>query len=444
MTASRGRRLVVAGLLVFVVTVGASAALAAPSGGPAPALDDDRPTLVGSQGGGTGWHRFGSVYLLDGSDVAWTEGSADSYFDVQRLDDGRVLAGFMDSGYTDCGPYDAPCTHTGFRIVDPDAADGPAVVDEYGFPVRTDSNSEVHDAEPLPGGGFLVTDMEHERLLIVENGSAVWSWNASTVYDAPADPTTTDWLHINDADRIGDGRFLVSVRNANQLLIVERTDDGGRVVETVNADDGGSDASCVGNGQLRDTDGDGDVQCGDPDVLNHQHNPQWLGDGAVVVADSDNDRVVELHRTESGEWEVAWVRTGAAGAAFHWPRDADRLPNGHTLVTDTLNKRLVELGENGSVVWSYRTERIPYEADRVPRELVGGVDADLPRASGDATDPVDATPDAGVPVLSTLVVGLRAAAPWAPVWFAETQVGLTLVSLALVVGGGVVAVRDRR
>ncbi|MFC7135595.1 aryl-sulfate sulfotransferase [Halobaculum litoreum] len=168
------------------------------------------------------------------------------------------------------------------------------MAEEYGFPVRTETNSEIHDAEPLPGGGFAMTDMDHERILIVEDGAVTWTWNASTLYDAPADPTRTDWLHINDIDRIGDGRFLVSVRNANQLVIVERTDDGGsEVVEIVNADEAGSsDASCTGNGQLRDTDGDGDVRCGDPSILDHQHNPQWLGDGAVLVADSDNDRVV--------------------------------------------------------------------------------------------------------------------------------------------------------
>ena len=445
MTASRARRLVLAGVLLFVVTVGASAAFAAPAA-QSPDSDTDgqvRKTLVGSQGGGPGWHRFGSVYLLNGSQVAWSEGSADSYFDVQRLDDGRVLAGFMDSGYEECGPYDSPCTHTGFRIIDPNATGGPAVVEEYSFPVRTESNSEVHDAEPLPGGGYVFTDMDRERVAIVENGSIVWSWNASTLYDAPADPTRTDWLHINDVDRIGDGRFLVSVRNANQLVVVERTDDGGsEVVEVINADDGGSDASCTSGGQLRDTDGDGDVRCGDPDVLNHQHNPQWLGDGAVLVADSDNDRVVELHRTESGEWEPAWVRSEAGGAELRWPRDADRLPNGNTLITDTLNKRLVELDDQGEVVWEYRTERIPYEADRVPRELTGGSGVDLPRMTADGS--VDGDAGGRVPVLSTLVVGLRAVAPWAPVWFAETQIGLTLVSLALVIAGAAVAVRDRR
>ncbi|WP_313694043.1 hypothetical protein [Halorarum halobium] len=444
MTPDRGTWLVLAGVLLFGLTVGVSGTLATDRAGtpaePGVGENTSHETLVGSQGGGTGWHQYGSVYLLNGSDVAWREASADSYFDVQRLEDGTVLAGFMDSGYEQCGEYESPCTHTGIRIIDPAAADGPTVVEEYSFPVRSQSNSEIHDAEPLPGGGYAMTDMDHERVIVVENGEVVWQWNASTLYDAPADPTRTDWLHVNDIDRVGEDRFLVSVRNANQLVIVERTDDGGsEVVEIINEDDDGEDASCRSNTQLRDTDGDDDVRCGDPSVLNHQHNPQWLGDGAVLVADSDNDRVVELHRTEDGSWEPVWVLDRAQGLDLRWPRDADRLPNGHTLVTDTLNKRIFEVDGNGTVVWSVETERIPYEADRVPRELTGGRSADLPRYEGDE---LVVHRSGGVPVLSTLVVGVRAVAPWAPVWFAETQIGLTLVSLALAIAGVVVSVRD--
>ncbi|WP_435145817.1 hypothetical protein [Halobaculum sp. P14] len=448
MRVDRGAQLLLAGVVLFGLTIAVSAAVAPDRGHVGGTAAGESPqTLVGSQGGGAGWHEYGSVYLLNGTDVAWREGSADSYFDVQRLNNGNVLAGFMHNGYERCGPYDSPCARTGYRIIDPDASGGPTVVDEYSFPVRTQKNSEVHDAEPLPGGGFVMTDMDRERIVVVRDEQVVWQWNASSVYDAPADPTTTDWLHVNDVDRIGDGRFLVSVRNANQLVVVQRTADGGsEVVEIINADAAGSsDASCRGGGQLRDTDGDGDVRCGDPDVLNHQHNPQWLGAGAVLVADSDNDRVVELHRGDDGNWSVAWTLTEAAGLELRWPRDADRLPNGNTLITDTLNKRIVEVDENGTVVWRYATERIPYEADRVPRELRGD---GLPRmnADGDAAGTPEAgddtAPEGGVPVLSSLVVLVRAAAPWAPVWFAEPQVAATLVSLALVIAGAVVSVRD--
>jgi hypothetical protein len=421
---SRGTLFILAGVLLLVGTLSLSAMLA-PSIGRTAASDHQPRTLVGSQGGGPGWHEYGSVYLLNGTNVTWRESSADSYFDVTKTENGTVMAGFMDGGYASCGPYESPCTRTGFRVIDPQPE--PRVLSEYSFPVRTNKNSEVHDVERLESGEYLVTDMEYERIFTVKDGEVTWQWNASSFYDAPSDPTTTDWLHINDVDVIDEDRYLVSVRNANQLVIVER---GEGVVDVINKDTTDSnDANCRKSGQLADYDGDGEIRCGDPTVLNHQHNPQWLGEDAVLVADSENDRVVELHLTANGSWTPAWTLDSAGGIAFNWPRDADRLPNGNTLITDTLNRRIVEVNESGAVVWSIQTERIPYEADRLPAgESVGA--PQYATESGSINTPSD-----DVPVLSLMLVGLRAVIPSTPFWFREPQLGLTIVSMFFVLTG---------
>ncbi|MFB6125890.1 MAG: hypothetical protein ABEJ79_01120 [Halolamina sp.] len=434
---TRGAVLAAVGVVLLAATLVGSAAVAPDRGVSGANTDGDgeHRTLVGIQGGGPGWHEYGAVAMVRGDEVVWREDSAGSYFDVTMRPDGTVLAGFMNGDREDCGPYEAPCARTGFRVIDPAAEGGPTVVDGgYSFPVKTQKNSEVHDAEPLPSGGYLVTDMDRERVFVVENGTVTWQWNASSFYQPPADATETDWLHINDVDRIGEGRYLVSVRNANQVLVVERTADGGaRVAEVVNVDDDPDEGACAD--QLV---GD-DPRCGDTDLLNHQHNPMWLGEdedgrAAMLVADSDNDRVVELRRAADGEWTVAWSLSSAGGIDLHWPRDADRLPNGNTLVTDTLNKRLVEVNENGTVVWSTTTERIPYEADRLPAGE---------RASGQwyEADRGENSVESGVPGLSLLVVGLKAAFPWLPFWFGELQAGVTVLSTVLVGAGGVVAWR---
>jgi hypothetical protein len=210
--------------------------------------------------------------------------------------------------------------------------------------------------------------MDRERLLRVdrETEEIVWEWHASEFYDPPAEPLERDWLHINDVDRIGQGRYLVSVRNANQLLILERGDG---VVEVINEDrEDPNDENCRGT---RDNQLVGpDPQCGDTAVLNHQHNPQWLGGSParVLVADSENDRVVELERQENGSWTVAWTDYGANGYRYDWPRDADRLPNGNTLVLDTRNQRLVEIGPNGSTMWATSIPAQSYAAVRAGTE----------------------------------------------------------------------------
>ncbi len=422
---SRGHAAALALALVFLF-VGAALGPALAAGQPnesRPLAGD--PVAVGVQGVGS--YSTGGYVGGVADEVAWRESGADTYFDVTPRSDGTVLVAVTRNDAEDCGSYDPPCARTGYRVVDPD---GPRVVSEWTFPVRSHTNSEVHDVEQLPGGGVLVADMDRERVLVVENGSVTWSWNASTRYDPPADPTRTDWLHINDVDRIAEGRYLVSVRNANQILVLQR---GEGVVEVINRDPGGD--------RIR----------GDPDVLNHQHNPQWLGDGAVLVADSENHRVVELHRTENGSWEPAWTLTGAGGTAFDWPRDADRLADGTTLVTDTRNARVVVVDEDGRLLarhrFDYRT--LPYEADVAGGEPVGGPrygvpsnatpggSATAPGGSGAATPAREPRP---VPVL-TPALRLLSAAVRLPRWVAEGH--LFAAILALVAGGAALVARVR-
>jgi hypothetical protein len=413
---------------------------------PTPADPSDSPetgnatptptTLVGVQGVGS-YHAGGFVAAIRDGEVQWRAPDSETYFDVSRLDNGSVLAGFMQGGYEACGPYESPCPRTGFRIIDPDAPGGPTLEYEWSFPVRTRANSEVHDVERLPSGEFLLTDMEHERVMTVRNGEITWQWNASTRYERPDDPTRTDWLHMNDVDRIGEGRYLVSVRNANQLLVLER---GAGVVEVINED-------------------------GDAETLDHQHNPQWLRDGAVLVADSENHRVVELHRTADGDWRPVWVLTGAGDRRFNWPRDADRLPNGNTLITDTRNARVLEVTRSGDVVRSHQFsfDTLPYESDRNGVEPTGNLPlyGDGAPASPTPTDtapttesdpspgtatptPVPVTPatvgGSGTPVLTPAYRLVSAAAPL-PLWFGELHLLSSTLGVVLL---GVGAILRRR
>ncbi|WP_123535806.1 aryl-sulfate sulfotransferase [Halosimplex salinum] len=420
-------------------------------------LPDSPQTLVGVQGG---WVTHGSVLGYDGQDVAWRNTQADGYFEVSMLDDGRVLAAFANESSTDCGEYGDSCARTGYRTLDPETGE---IVDEYSFPVGSITNSEVHAMDATGNGGVVYTDMEAERVVVVENGTEAWEWNASDHYEAPEDPTSRDWLHINDVDTIGDGRFLVSVRNANQLVIVER---GEGVVETINEDTGTSDENCLrGGDRLVDADGDGDVRCGDPSVIKEQHNPQWLGDGAVLVADSENDRVVELHRAENGSWEPAWVVEETGGLELYWPRDADRLPNGNTLITDSRNKRVVEVNPQGEAVWSVPVDEhvtsgsgIPYEADRLPFGEFSGsyddgsetaTDGDGTATDGDGTATPTKTPlpqmtgdaggadESGFPLLTEAVAGIQGTFSLVPFWFREVHLVATVVGFLFVLVGGV-------
>lgn len=392
-------------------------------------------TLVGVQS-------EGQVAMLNaGGEPLWKIGTENVYyFDVTMLNNGSVLTGFLAENRQSCGQYEPPCSRTGFRIIDPTPK--PRVISEWSFPVRTHRNSEVHDANLLPSGEILLTDMEYERIFTVApNGTITWQWNGSEFYDAPPDPTRVDWLHINDVDRIDPGRYLVSVRNANQLLIIER---GEGVVDVINEDEpGSSDANCRRNGDLADynNDSNGDIRCGNPALLNHQHNPQYIGPNTILVADSENDRVVELHEM-GGEWTVAWAVDSTGGIPFDWPRDADRLPNGNTLITDTRNNRIVEITPNGTAVWSTKTGIWPYDAERLPYGELSS-DPRLERMNA-TSDPLDQTTDqSAIPLLEQVYAGLTFAFPL-PHWVQPWHLGIVVFTIPLTCLGGMLIWSGRR
>jgi hypothetical protein len=80
----------------------------------------------------------------------------------------------------------------------------------------------------------------------------------------------------------------------------------------------------------------------------------------ILVADSENDRIVEYEYSDN-TWEPTWKLSGN----FSWPRDADRLPNGNTLITDSLNHRVIEVTPLGKIVWEIRSPWGPYDAERL-------------------------------------------------------------------------------
>jgi hypothetical protein len=101
----------------------------------------------------------------------------------------------------------------------------------------------------------------------------------------------------------------------------------------------------------------------DYDTLYEQHNPDYIpaerGGPAIIVADSENNRVVEYQR-HNETWERSWLWSDET---LQWPRDADRLPNNNTLITDTHGTRLLEVTPNGTILWEREVPRGIYEAE---------------------------------------------------------------------------------
>jgi hypothetical protein len=302
-------------------------------------------------------------YDINGGE-RWKRTPGRSYLGVQKLGPHRVFYAWKRYGQTPCGQFSSPCTRTGVSVYN---VTSDRIEREWSIPVRARGNREIHDAEYYEDGRIAVMDMAQERLVVLnEADEIIWQWNASNFYNPPADVTKRDWLHINDVDRIAEERYMLSVRNSNQLLIVDRQDGVVEVVNKDHGDDTGREGSCLGGGNDLVKDETGDVICGDPSVMNGQHNPQWLGDGRILVADSINDRATMLTRQPDGDWEVTWEVNRANGIPLDWPRDTDLLPGGHVLITDSLNDRVVVVNRSGDTVWTRKTAGLPYEADLHP------------------------------------------------------------------------------
>lgn len=164
--------------------------------------------------------------------------------------------------------------------------------------------------------------------------SITWEWEFRDHYETPQGNPPTGWTHLNDIDKVNETTVMLSPRNLDQVIFVDQ--ESGEIINRLGRD-------------------------GETDILNHQHNPDVvsLNPLTVIVADSENDRIVE-YKYEDDEWSLTWELKGS----LNWPRDADRLPNGNTLVTDTLNHRVIEVTPEGEVVWEYYAPWAPYDADR--------------------------------------------------------------------------------
>ncbi|MFC7135674.1 aryl-sulfate sulfotransferase [Halobaculum litoreum] len=343
---SRRRTLLVGAAVLALVVAGVAPALGAdasaartqsePLNPCVGTIDADRApdatTLVsiqGARGGGKtaamtfGVAPNGSIHGVHNDSAAgrWWE------YDVDPLPNGELLMATTEPGITVVERID-PATG------------------EHTDVTRLQNVEDAHDVDYLGDGEFATVDKgdERNRVLIYDrSGEIVWQWRFDEHTDRfPRDgggPYGEDWTHVNDVDLVGEDTLVVSVRNFDQVIAIDRATK--EIEWTLGADD-------------------------DYEVLNEQHNPDVIvgenGTVSVLVADSENDRVVEYRRTDDGGWERTWTMRGGG---LHEPRDADRLPNGNTLITDRRGHRIVEVTPRGDVVWEVYAPWQPYDAERV-------------------------------------------------------------------------------
>jgi Arylsulfotransferase (ASST). len=148
--------------------------------------------------------------------------------------------------------------------------------------------SEWHDIDPLGDSRFVVADMYADEVFVVNasTGLVTWEWSLQSHLSlTTGGQYPADWAHLNDVEVLRDGRVMVSLRNQDQVVFID-PDEGVDPAWTLGSDDR-------------------------HDVLYEQHNPDYIptvrGGPAVVIADSENNRLIEYQRTSAGNWTRTWV-----------------------------------------------------------------------------------------------------------------------------------------
>jgi uncharacterized protein (UPF0248 family) len=167
-------------------------------------------------------------------------------------------------------------------------------------------------------------------------GATVWEWRTWEHLDPVSDGITevqaprTMWAQGNSVEELSDGDILASFRPTSTVVRISRKT--GEIV----------------------------WKLGPPTVAG-QHAPTMLGNGNVLIFDNGvhrlddsmpYSRVIEINPATN---EVVWKYQDKPAWNLFSPRmgNAQRLPNGNTLITESSFGRIFEVTKNGEIVWEY-------------------------------------------------------------------------------------------
>jgi hypothetical protein len=183
------------------------------------------------------------------------------------------------------------------------------------------------------GGGKMNGDYLVE---LTTDGEVVWEWRAWEHLDPANDVITAvqdprdEWTHMNSVIEMPDGNLLLSFRNTSEVVMVDRQS--------------------------------GDIywKLGAP-PLSGQHAPDLLPNGNILIFDNGPHRLDQtlpfsrVLEVDPATTEIVWQYQDNPVQNFFSPRisNAQRLPNGNTLIDEGFFGRIFEVAIDGQVVWEY-------------------------------------------------------------------------------------------
>lgn len=146
----------------------------------------------------------------------------------------------------------------------------------------------------------------------------------------------------------------------------------------------------------------------------------------ILITDFGSHRVIKVDRfTSQITWQFGVGVADSLSSGLNAPTDADFLPNGHILISDAGNERLIEVDQSGQIVWQFKKRlKNLKDADRLLDNKTLAIYNNLPTQLGYnnqdfVSDPVDVGRDV---IFDSLF------------WTADTIPGTTSIKLQLRTG----------
>jgi hypothetical protein len=261
--------------------------------------------------------------------VLYYNDSLDGYLDIEPSPAGRTTIRYVGEYVLEGQDCRSPVDHCTVSVVDRVNLTTGEVTRLYSRVIPQDSQANWYDVDRVDEDRILVADLYGDRVYVYNLTSDLveWEWEAQSAYAVErGGEFPREWVNVVNVQWLSDGRIMIVLEHMNQVIFVDHQT--------------GLDHRWT-LGSANET----DILY---EPLDADYIPPEHGGPAVLVADSKNDRVVE-YQFENGSWNQTWVWQDEG---LRWPRDVDRLPNGHTLVVDAKGHRVVEVDIEGQVVWS--------------------------------------------------------------------------------------------
>jgi hypothetical protein len=190
---------------------------------------------------------------------------------------------------------------------------------------------------------YLIADQFNNRVIEVDTkGNILWQFGRG-----PADFSPDSIIGCNDAQRVGEFTLMAGTGTpGGQPEAPNCTDPGGcpdnRVLLVNRA------------GHIIWQYGTFGVAGSDVNQLNTPVQNTWLPNGHILITDQANERIIEVTHRKEVVWQYGM--TGVAGNGsdqLNNPNCAELLENGHILICDENNNRAIEVTRSHEIVWQY-------------------------------------------------------------------------------------------